>query len=444
MNQIALEVIVIVVLLVANGVFAMAEIAIISARKARLRQMAGQGNPRARVALELAESPNRFLATVQIGITLVGILAGAFGGATIAEEIAKAVQRVGWLAPYSAAIGLGVVVVAISYCSLVLGELAPKRIGLGNPEGIALVVARPLHRLSVITGPVVKLLSASTEALLRVLPLKPGKKEAVTEEEVKSLMEEGLRAGAFQKVESDIVSSVLDLDQVAVREIMTPRPTVVWVNADDPHETIWHKIVVSGHSHFPVYEGNRDHVVGVVSVKAIYANLAAGVGVKLKDLMVRPLIVPATQNVLQLVETFKLSGKHLALVADEFGSIAGLVTLNDVMEAIVGDFPSQAERAKPAVSARPDGSWLIDGMVEVALVEQALPNFQVGETESNDYQTLAGFVVKRLGHLPKEGETFEEQGYVFEVLDMDRHRVDKVLVVPLNAGGFASNLVEKA
>jgi putative hemolysin len=431
MNTILVEIVVIFLLLVVNGVFAMTEIAMVSARKARLRQLAGQGDSRAQAALELAAAPNRFLATVQIGITLVGILAGAFGGATIAEEITKAVKDVPFVGAYSNAIGLGVVVVAITYFSLVMGELVPKRFGLGDPEGIAMMAAKPMRALSVFAGPVVKFLDVSTEALLRVLRFKPAKEATVTEEEVKVLMQEGLRAGAFQKVESDIVASVLDLDQLMVRDIMTPRPKVIWLNRDDPHETVWHKIVVSNHSFFPVYEDNRDHVVGVVSVKAIYANLAAGAGVRLADLMAPPLLVPATQNVLQLVETFKKSGKHLALVADEFGSIAGIVTLNDVMEAIVGDFPSQDERAKPTVTPRPDGSWLIDAMIEVERVEQALPGFQIGDSSGKDYQTLAGFVVKRLGHLPKEGETFEEQGYIFEVLDMDRHRVDKVLVVPL-------------
>jgi putative hemolysin len=431
MNAILIEIGVIFLLLMANGVFAMTEIAMVSARKARLRQLVKQGNLRAKVALELAESPNRFLATVQIGITLVGILAGAFGGATIAEEITKALKDLPVVGTYSNAIGLGVVVLVITYFSLVMGELVPKRFGLGNPEGIAMMAAKPMHALSVFAGPVVRFLDVSTETLLRVLRFKPAKEATVTEDEVKVLMQEGLRAGAFQKVESDIVASVLDLDQLMVRDIMTPRPKVIWLNRNDPHETVWHKIVVSGHSFFPVYEGDHDHIVGVVSVKAVYANLAAGVGVKLADLMVPPLVVPATQNVLQLVETFKKSGKHLALVADEFGGIAGLVTLNDVMEAIVGDFPSQNERAKPTVTARPDGSWLIDAMIEIERVEQALPGFKIEGSASKDYQTLAGFVVKRLGHLPKEGETFEEQGYFFEVLDMDRHRVDKVLVVPL-------------
>ncbi len=437
MKQVLFEIVVILLLLVVNGVFAMTEIAVVTARKGRLRQLANGGNGRAKLALALAESPNRFLSTVQIGITLVGILAGAFGGVTIAKEITRALTGVPVLGAYSHAIGLGVVVLAITYLSLVLGELVPKRIGLGNPERISMLVAGPMQALSVIAGPVVRFLSVSTDGLLRLLAIKPQKEATVSEDEVRVLMQEGLRAGAFQQVESDIVESVLGLDQLMVRDIMTPRPKVIWLNRDDPHETVWHKIVVSGHSFFPVYEGDRDHVVGVVSVKAIYANLAAGVGVKLKDLMVPPLIVPATQNVLQLVETFKTSGKHLALVADEFGGLVGLVTLNDVMEAIVGDFPSQDERAKPAVSRRPDGSWLIDAMIEIVRVEQALPGFVVEDSANKDYQTLAGYAVKRLGHMPREGETFEAHGYVFEVLDMDRHRVDKVLVVPsgpANAG----------
>jgi putative hemolysin len=275
----------------------------------------------------------------------------------------------------------------------------------------------------------VAFLSFSTEVLLRLLGFTPEKEATISEEEVRVMMQEGVRAGAFNKVESQIVHSALELDQLPVREIMTPRPKVIWLNLADPHDQIWHKIVVSNHSHFPVYEGDRDHTVGVVSVKAIYANLAAGVGVRLKDLMIPPLIVPESQTILQLVETFKQSGKHIALVTDEFGGIVGLVTLNDVMEAIVGEFPTQGERAKPEARMRPDGSWLIDAMIDLESVKRALPGFTFGVDAHSAYQTLAGFVVKSLGHVPKEGETFEAQGYVFEVLDMDRYRVDKVLVM---------------
>ncbi len=431
MSQVALEIAIIFLLLVANGVFAMAEIAVVSSKKGRLRRLADQGNGRAKVALELAEAPNRFLSTVQIGITLVGIFAGAFGGATLAAKLTGPIAQIEFLAPYADKIAFGLVVAVITYFSLVMGELVPKRFGLSNPESIAMLVARPMNWLSKFAGPVVSFLSVSTEALLRVLGFKPEKEAAVSEEEVRVMMQEGVRAGAFNKVESQIVHSALELDQLPVREIMTPRPKVIWLNQDDPHDQVWHKIVVSNHSHFPVYQGNRDHTVGTVSVKAIYANLAAGVGVKLKDLMVAPLIVPESQTVLQLVETFKQSGKHISLVTDEFGSIAGLVTLNDVMEAVVGEFPSQGERAKPEAKKREDGSWLIDAMIDLEAVERALPGFKFGGAAYSEYQTLAGFVVKSLGHVPKEGETFEAQGYLFEVLDMDRHRVDKVLVMPL-------------
>lgn len=431
MNQVGFEIAILFLLLVANGLFAMAEIAVVSSKKGRLRRLADQGNGRAKIALELAESPNRFLSTVQIGITLVGIFAGAFGGATLAAKLTGPIAQIEFLAPHADKIAFGLVVAVITYFSLVMGELVPKRFGLSNPEGIAMLVARPMNWLAKFAGPVVSFLSVSTEALLRVLGFKPEKEVTVSEEEVRVMMQEGVRAGAFNKVESQIVHSALELDQLPVREIMTPRPKVIWLNQDDPHDQVWHKIVVSNHSHFPVYQGNRDHTVGTVSVKAIYANLAAGVGVKLKDLMVAPLIVPESQTVLQLVETFKQTGKHIALATDEFGSIVGLVTLNDVMEAVVGEFPSQGERAKPEAKKRDDGSWLIDAMLDLEAVERALPGFKFGGAAYSEYQTLAGFVVKSLGHVPKEGETFEAQGYLFEVLDMDRHRVDKVLVMPL-------------
>jgi putative hemolysin len=428
MSQVAFEIAIIFLLLVANGLFAMAEIAVVSAKKARLRRLAEQGNIRARTALELAESPNRFLSTVQVGITLVGTFAGAFGGATLAAKLAGPLAAVPVLAPHADKLALGLVVVIITYFSLVMGELVPKRFALSNPEGVSMAVAGPMNTLSQLARPLVSFLSLSTEGLLRLLRFKPEKEVTVSEEEVRAMMQEGLRAGAFNRVESQIVHSALELDQLSVQEIMTPRPKIIWLNQDDPHDQIWHKIVVSNHSHFPVYAGGRDQVVGIVSVKAIYANLAAGAGVALRNLMTPPLVVPRTQNVLQLVETFKQSGKHIALVTDEFGGIIGLVTLNDVMEAVVGEFLPPDERAKPEARRRDDGSWLIDALIEIEAVERALPGFRIADAE--DFQTLAGFVLKRLGHVPKEGETFIEQGYVFEVLDMDGHRVDKLLVTP--------------
>ncbi len=428
MTELAVELMIVVLLLVANGVFAMTEIAVVSANKGRLRRLADDGDERAKAALELAESPNRFLATVQCGITLVGVIAGAFGGARLSEHLVPHLAPLPLVGSYARPVAFGVVVLLITYLSLVLGELVPKRIGLGNPEGVALLVSRFMRRVSATCAPVVDLLSGSTDMLLGIFGFKSNKGSQITEDEVRGLMSEGMRAGAFNKVESEIVSSVLELDQLRVRDLMTPRTKVIFLNQDDPHEAIWHKIVVSNHSYFPVYAGNRDHIVGLVSVKSIYANLAANAGVRLKDLMVPPLVVPESQDALQLLETLKQRGKHLALVADEFGGISGLVSINDVMEAIVGEFPTAEERARPGAQKREDGTWLVDGLMEVDRVAKTIPDVAFDQDE---YQTLSGYITKHLGHLPKEGETFRDQGYVWEVLDMDRHRVDKILVTPM-------------
>jgi putative hemolysin len=409
------------------------------ARKARLRRLADPLLSKAKAAVHLAESPNRFLATVQVGITLVGTLAGAFGGATLAEELVGPLSRIHFLADYAEKIAFGIVVAAITYFSLVLGELVPKRFGLSNPEGIAMFMARPMNFLSRAASPLVTFLTASTEGLLRLLRFKPEPQTVVSEEEVRVLMQEGLRAGSFNKVETHIVHSALELDQLTVRDLMTPRAKIIWLNVDDPHDAVWHKIVVSAHSHFPVFEGNRDCVVGFVSVKSIYAHLAQNVPVKLRDLVTPPLIVPAVQTAVRLLETFKEHRRHIALVTDEFGTTVGLVTLHDIMEAVLGDLPTPDERSRPSAKKREDGSWLIDGMIPIEEVDRALPGFRLTAAASQDYQTLAGFVVKQLNHIPKEGETFEAQGYTFEVLDMDRHRVDKVLVSPIREQFQAKN-----
>lgn len=429
MNQVVIEIAVILLLLVANGVFAMAEIAVVSARRGRLRQMADRDS-RAAAALQLAESPNSFLATVQVGITLVGIFAGAFGGARLSAHLAPAIAAWPVLEPYADKIAFGLVVVILTYLSLVIGELVPKRFGLSRPEGIAMAIAKPMQQLSRLASPAVNFLSASTDALLRLVGFRASEQANITEDEVKMLMQEGLRAGAFNRVESHIVHSALELDKLTVRDLMTPRPKIIWLNADEPHETIWHKIVVSGHSNFPVYEGNRDNVIGVVSVKAIYANLAQNIPIKLRDLVVKPLVVPLLPTAVQLLETFKQHRQHTALVSDEFGGIVGLVTLHDIMEAVLGDLPTQDQRSRPTASKRPDGSWLVDGMTPIEEVESVLEKVKFMGDRTTDYQTLAGYVVKQFGHIPKEGETFEAQGHVFEVLDMDGHRVDKLLITP--------------
>ncbi|HWQ90709.1 MAG TPA: hemolysin family protein [Clostridia bacterium] len=428
MSEILFECILILLLLVANGVFAMTEIAMVSARKTRLKALADSGDARASLALNLSESPNRLLSTVQIGITLVGIFAGAFGGVTIAGYIAEALKDLPVVGPYARPIGLFCVVLAITYLSLVIGELVPKRIGLAYPEGISMTMARPMNALSVLAGPAIKLLGVSTDALLRIFGTTATRTVTVNEQEVQALMQEGVRAGAFNKVETLIVRGALELDQLTARDLMTPRPKIIWLNKSDSHEAIWHKIVVSGHTHFPVYEGSRDNVVGTVSLKAIYAHLAAGIPIRLADLMTTPLVVPDSQNAVQLLETFKQSGKHFALVIDEFGSILGLVTLHDIMEALIGEFPSREERAKPRMKKREDNTWLADAIIDIDQVDAALPGFKAAEVAGKDYQTLAGFIIKQLGHVPHEGETLHWKDFTLEVLDMDHHRVDKVLI----------------
>jgi putative hemolysin len=435
MTHIGIEAGIIILLLFANGLFAMAEIALVSARKGRLKHLSDAGEARAGAALELAESPNRFLATVQVGITLIGIGAGAFGGATVAERLADVFRAVPLLAAYARPLGFALVVVVITYLWLVVGELAPKRLALGNPEGIAMRVASLMNILSRLAYPVVTFLGWSTDGLLRLFGIKPAEAARVSEEEVKLLVREGMRAGVFLPHESIMVEGVLALDRISVRQLMTPRAKVIWVSLHDTHEAIWHKIVVSGHTTFPVYESKRDQVVGVISVKDIYANLAAGIEVKVRDLMTPALVVPESQTASSLLENFKSNRKHVALVADEFGGIAGLISMHDIMEAIIGEFPSPDERLKPAAIRRDDGSWLIDGLIEVEEFERQVPGFKLPPEAQRDYQTFAGFVVSHLGHLPREGESFQLHGFHVEVIDMDGHRVDKVLLMPLKRTG---------
>ncbi|BET66579.1 hemolysin family protein [Opitutales bacterium ASA1] len=438
MNRILLEIAVIALLLVANGVFAMAEIAVVSSRKARLKKLADEGSARARQALALVQEPTRFLSTVQIGITLVGVLAGAFGGATLARELAVVVARVEALAPFSDAIGLFVVVGAITYFSVIFGELVPKRVALSNPEARAMLVARPMSLLSKLAGPVVGLLAVSTQGILKLFGLDKEVEPPPSEEEISNLIEQGTTAGVFHKAEREMVEGVLRLDERGVTEIMTRRNHIVWLDLNADDEINWRRIVASGHSYFPVFDGSRDRVAGMVSVKALWANAAIGLPNNLRDHLVKPFFVSESLTVVQLLETFKRSGRHFALVADEFGSVQGLVTLIDVMEAIVGDLPEPGDRREPQAVQRDDGSWLVDGAMEIRDLKRTfeLAGTLPGEDEE-DFHTLGGFVVSELERIPKTGEKFEYAGWRFEVVDMDRFRVDKVLmsrIAPTDVG----------
>jgi len=407
----------------------MAEIAVVSSRKARLKTLADEGSARARAALALVEEPTRFLSTVQIGITLVGILAGAFGGARLSGKLAAwLTEHVPALAEYADGLAITAVVGAITYFSLIIGELVPKRIGLTNPEGKAMVMAAPMNALSRFALPFVWLLTVSTNGLLKALGLGSHKDAPPSEEEISHLIEQGTSAGVFHQAERAMVEGVLRLDERPVTEIMTRRTRIVWLDVNDTDEVNWRKIVASGHSQFPVYEGTRDHVLGMVSVKALWANSAIGLRNQLRDHLTQPLYVPQTITAVQLLETFKKSGKHLALVADEFGSIQGIVTLIDVMEAIVGDLPEPGDRKAPQAVQREDGSWLVDGGMDLEDFRGVFATGPLPGEEDEDFHTIGGFVVDRLGHIPVATEWVEWNGWRFEVADMDRHRVDKLLL----------------
>jgi putative hemolysin len=429
MSGLTLEIFLILGLLLANGLFAMAEIAVVASRKARLKTMIEEGSSGAKLALALSNAPGKFLSTVQVGITLVGVLAGAVGGGRIAEKLSPKIAQIPFLASQADLISLFIVVSLITYLSVVIGELLPKRIALNNPERIASAMAKPMNGLSALFSPIVNLLNLTSDSLMAALGIRKNKESSVSEEEVRVLIDEGLSAGIFKKAEKEMVESVFDLDEQSAGNLMTPRARMIWLSLDDEDEENWRRIAGSGHSHFPVYQETRDNVIGMVSVKSLWANLSLAGRVELRALVTPPLYVPNAMPASKLIEEFKKSGKHIALVVDEFGGLQGLVTLNDVMMAIVGNLPEREQRHEPKAVLRQDGSWIVDAMLDIDEakdslgIEKDLP----GEDE-NRYSTLGGFMLFRLGHLPREGEKFQWDRFLFEVIDMDRQRIDKVLV----------------
>lgn len=428
--MVGLEIAFIILLLVANGVFAMSEIAVVSARKSRLQERANRGDRRARAALELATAPDRFLSTVQIGITLVGVLAGAFGGATLAEQFAAQLARVPALAAYSEAIALAVVVVVIAYLSLIIGELVPKRLALNNPEKIAATVAQPMMMLSKAAAPVVHLLSASTALVLKILRARPPEESPVTPEEINVLVEQGREAGVFEETEKNLVAGVFRLDDLRVKALMTPRLEVRWLDVTDAPEEIRRRITGSQYSRFPVGRGSLDNVLGIVRAKDLLTPTLSGETLDLEKSLIPPLFVPETRSALQLLELFRGAHTHLALVIDEYGALEGLVTMHDVMEAIVGEMTAHGDEDNESwATKREDGSWLLDGRLSIEEFLEIFPAAQSLMRDRKDYQTLAGFIIAELGRIPSTADHFEAGDLRFEVVDMDRNRVDKVLVM---------------
>ncbi len=426
MSEILLETIIILTLIVVNGLLAMSEMAIVTSRRVRLQQMAQDGNRGAEAALDLAETPNRFLSTLQIGITLVGIFAGAIGGATIARAVADLLSQADALEPYAGLISLVIVVGTITFLTVLLGELVPKRIALLKTESIAAAVARPMRALSVVAWPVVRLLSLVTDGILTLLGIDTEVKTSLTEEEIRMLVDQGARAGIIEEVERDMVESVFLLGDRTLEAIMTPRPEIVWLDVNAPQEQIRLTVQGSSNSRFPVCDGHLDKTLGLVRAKDLLANCLAGERLSLSEVMQDPLFVPESAQALQVLERFRETGVHLAMLVDEYGGIEGLVTSFDILEAIVGDIPTLAEIDQPPMIQRKDGSWLVDGLTSVddfkrALEIRSLP----GE---GTFQTVGGFVVFMLGSLPAAGSHFGYGGMRFEVADMDGRRVDKVMV----------------
>lgn len=431
-----MDILIILGLILINGVFAMSEIAIVTSKRIRLQKLSENGSRGAKAALDLSDNPSRFLSTIQVGITLIGIFNGAFGEASLVEQLTPEIALVPILSIYAREIALGIVVVGITFGSLILGELVPKRIAMQYPEAVASIVAAPMLWLSRLMGPFVKILTGTTEFILRLLGMHHKKDDAVTEEEIAGMFREGTDAGLFEKTEHDIVSRALRLDDQRVAALMTPRLDVHFIDLEDTIETNLAKIADSAYNRFPVCRGNISHIIGIVHAGSLFEQLIRGKAITALDIEGAtrpPLFVPETISAMQLLETLKKNRAELALVIDEYGEIEGVVTLSDVLGALVGDVSVIDEHHEVDGVRRDDGSWLIDGGVSFDRFRELLEtDVRFPEEASGTYHTLAGFVMTFLGHIPKMSEAFEWEGYRIEVVDMDRNRIDRLLITKLD------------
>jgi putative hemolysin len=427
MGGVGFEIVIIVLLVLANGLFSMAEIAVVAARKVRLQQRAEEGDHRAKAALDLAQSPGQFLSTVQVGITLIGILAGAYGGATISRPLAQVIARFWNLAPYSDGVALAIVVAGITLLSLILGELVPKNIGLQYPEVVASWVAGPMKLLARIGGPFVRAITGATSFIMRIFGFKGTASPGLTEDEIRAVISEGAETGVLEPAEETIVQRVFQLGDQRVAAIMTPRVDIEWVNVDVTPDELREFLVSHSHTEFVVCTEDLDNVLGTVRASDLLPALLRGGRVDLRALLRSPLFVPDSMPAFKLLEAFRSSHRHVAIVMDEFGAVEGLVTVGDLLEGLVGVLPGDASEAGGLFVARNDGSWLVEGS---APIEEVVARFELElpEGESGAYHTIAGFVMARLGHIPRTADGFEWGGVRFEVVDMDARRVDKVMV----------------
>jgi putative hemolysin len=432
-----IDVLLLLVLILVNGVFAMSEIAIVSSRRARLVQLAETGSSGARHALTLASEPTRFLSSVQVGITSIGILNGAIGEASIASRLRGWMEQAPFVAPYAESLSLAIMVVLLTYFSLILGELVPKRLALTHPEAIASIIARPMDVLATVGRPIVRLLSLSTDGILGLFGVRYSKSPGVTVDEIRVMLAQGAEEGVVERSEHEMVTNVLNLDDRHVGAVLTPRSDVVFLDVRDSIEVNREKVRQDPHMVLPLCESGLDHVLGFVRSTKLLDALVEGQTVDLAALVEPTLFVPETMTLMKLLEQFKRTHLPVALVVDEFGDVEGLVSLTDVVSAIVGDLPTQAGE-EPLIVRRDDGSWLMDGGLDLDTVVRTIDaDSLLGDEDRQHYHTLGGLAMLALGRVPKTGDVFKKGEYRFEVVDMDGNRVDRVLISRAPSGGSA-------
>jgi putative hemolysin len=429
-----LQLAIVLLLILLNGFFAMAEMAVVSARKARLQHAADLGRQGARTALELKRDAGRFLSTVQIGITVIGVLASVFGGATLSDTLAQYLEEApGGISRYATSLSFIIVVIGISYFSLILGELVPKRVALNRPELIAARLSGFLQVMARIFAPAEWLLSQSSNLVLRLVPMRSGEPPPVTEEEITLMLREATAAGHFQAAETAIVQMAFRLGDRRVSAVMTPRTQVEWIDLTDSEAENRRKIIDSDYSRFPVVEGGSQQVIGILQVKDLLAKALGGQPLDIRAAVRPPLYVPNTVTALRALEVFKKSGEPMALVVDEYGDFEGVVTLHDILQSLVGDIAEPGDHADPAVVRRDDGSWLVDGMMALDEVKDLTALTQLPGDETGDFHTLGGFMMARINRIPSVGDHVLVDGFRFEVVNMDGRRVDRVLIIPPKA-----------
>ena len=419
-----MEIFILLALIFLNGLFVMSEIALVSARKSRLEHQAEKGDEHARKALDLSNNPEKFLSAAQIGITLIAILTGVYSGERFGKSLQPLIEKIEVLRPYADTISTTIIVIIVTFLSIIFGELIPKQIGLLRAERIAKLVAAPMNIFASITHPIVWLLNKISHIFFRIFNIKRLKDDAVTEEEIKTLITEGTEAGTIDEAEQEIIERVFHLSDRNITSLMTHRSDIIWFNLDDTEETIKEKILTEPHSVYPICNRTIDDIKGVVAIKDLYVSPDT---IKFKNLMRPALFVPENNTAFQVMEKFKESKLHCCFIVDEYGTILGMITLNDILEAIIGDMP-QPDMADYEVTEREDGSYLVDGQIPFY---DFLTHFEKAEWMNEgeqEFDTLAGFILHRLERIPRTGDKLEWKGFDIEIMDMDGHRIDKVLV----------------